>query len=621
MGLFLPGIPQLALLGTANNTASKVKTLFLPVPSAGVPEVEWEEKADLTDLIDGSESNRRLGFIPTITFKWALYVDQVSAVLTEGVSMGAWGITIGPNNGQMPSIADLLVLLSAAPGCLEINPGPADPTVRTLTAGGIGVGNSAQAAYQLQQAQNLTYVNTYGTWPVYTTPRTNLCTNNQTIGGTGWTNVACTLVSGTNTAPDGTPTASLLAGSASTGYTYSGSATVALATNYTVSAFIKQGTATVSELALYNSGPSVDIGSIQISWAAGVPWASGVTNATNIQFQSVGNGWYRVSMVVNTATYSIVRALFYPDATNASLNIYCWGVQVEAGSIVTDYMGATTSAAVTVTPSYYPAIGSPFAPILNPVAGTVQIFRQDWQGNQLMYPTSRINYLLQSGAFNVTTGGAWQPPTNATLTSGISDPAGGTAAFTLTATAANGYVFQSCTIPASGTYCNGIWIRRRTGTGTVSMEDPSGTAHAVTITSAWTRFQFPGTSYSATLAYFAVLLGTSGDAVDIAFGQCEPGSVSTAYNPTTTAAVTAPADYTLGIQGSFTFSTAPLAAYGAFPAAVITATCNYQDYLKGFVAQSWKTKKIGTNKLGMATGLEVTFRGGTSQAAMVLGAF
>lgn len=130
----VPGLPRIALL---NTSGVKLKTLFLPMPDKGLPKVRWNEKGQVKDLIDGSEANRRLGWIPEVTFRWSVYVDQISASFTDGSTMGAWGLAVGPNNGQMASMNDLLVLLSNAPGLIAISPGPGLPGAPFI-AGGVG---------------------------------------------------------------------------------------------------------------------------------------------------------------------------------------------------------------------------------------------------------------------------------------------------------------------------------------------------------------------------------------------------------------------------------------------------------------------------------------------------
>jgi len=179
-------------------------------------------------------------------------------------------------------------------------------------------------------------------------------------------------------------------------------------------------------------------------------------------------------------------------------------------------------------------------------------YRTDWQGTSLLYPTARTNYFLGSTSF------AYCTPTNMSLTTGIDDPSGGTNAVTLTASAANGTYSQSGginTIPA-GTYCSSVWVRRRTGTGTVQMRAPDLTNKNLTVTDHWTRVSYSGVQGAIDNTGFIIRVVTSGDAVDIAFAQCELGTIATPYIPTTTTAVTI-TDYTLS-NGVITLAQAPI---------------------------------------------------------------
>lgn len=117
---------------------------------------------------------------------------------------------------------------------------------------------------------------------------------------------------------------------------------------------------------------------------------------------------------------------------------------------------------------------------------------------------------------------------NATITAGVLDPRGGTSACTLTATAANGAVFQSLAAGTAMIRANAFWIRRRTGTGAVGiLRADSGGYVTVPVTSVWTRFS-PGFSTSATARDIGVSLATSGDAVDLYNGQQEDATFNTA---------------------------------------------------------------------------------------------
>ena len=129
--------------------------------------------------------------------------------------------------------------------------------------------------------------------------------------------------------------------------------------------------------------------------------------------------------------------------------------------------------------------------------------------------TYRPNNLLTHS--NTFSNAAWVKSTM-TVTSGVTDPLGGTNAFTLTATGPTSYIYQSVTGNASTTYMNTLWMKRRTGSGTVRLDKPDGaTANAVTLTGSWQQFYVTGPGAAAN-AFQQILIATSGDAVDIYFG-------------------------------------------------------------------------------------------------------
>jgi hypothetical protein len=100
-------------------------------------------------------------------------------------------------------------------------------------------------------------------------------------------------------------------------------------------------------------------------------------------------------------------------------------------------------------------------------------------------------------------------------------------ATTVTATAGNATALQ-VVVAASTTYISSCYIKRRTGTGTVEITQDGGiTWTAITVTAGWTRVATP----SATVLNPTVGLRivTSGDAVDVAFFQCENAGTSGAF--------------------------------------------------------------------------------------------
>ena len=141
------------------------------------------------------------------------------------------------------------------------------------------------------------------------------------------------------------------------------------------------------------------------------------------------------------------------------------------------------------------------------------------------------NLLLQSNTF---TNAAWVA-TNGTVASGVTDPAGGTTAFSFTATAANATLYQTLTLTATP-YTNSFWIQRVTGTGTINLTLDGTTLNPVTSTGSWAKYQATATPTAASHT-IGIQVTTSGDVINIFGSQLENRSSATATNITTTTAL------------------------------------------------------------------------------------
>jgi hypothetical protein len=138
------------------------------------------------------------------------------------------------------------------------------------------------------------------------------------------------------------------------------------------------------------------------------------------------------------------------------------------------------------------------------------------------------NLLLRSQEFD---NAAWTK-SNTTVTPNVSDPLGGTTADTVTATTANGHILQQVVLGAGINAIPSIWVRRRTGTGTINMWNATGTTVNVTsqITTSWSRVFVPPVACSSGPFLFLQIV-TSGDAVDVWGAQLEPVTYQTTPGP------------------------------------------------------------------------------------------
>lgn len=126
--------------------------------------------------------------------------------------------------------------------------------------------------------------------------------------------------------------------------------------------------------------------------------------------------------------------------------------------------------------------------------------------------------------------------TTMTIGATVADPIGGTNANTLTATGGSANVRQSLAGGSSIVRTNSVWLKRRTGVGTIQVLDPpAATWVTVALTTAWQRFSVTGSA--STVRDSGILIVTSGDAVD-AFGfQQDDAALATSYIKTTSAAI------------------------------------------------------------------------------------
>jgi hypothetical protein len=202
----------------------------------------------------------------------------------------------------------------------------------------------------------------------------------------------------------------------------------------------------------------------------------------------------------------------------------------------------------------------------------------------------------------------WSTNNNCTVTSGVTDPLGGTNAYRITADANNAAIREQAGGGAAGQNSRAtIWMRRVTGTGGVDLYEGASTATGdrtdVTsaLTSSWQRISADIGSPTTGARNFGVFLDSSGDEIEIAFGQLEDVSGQSNQNPgeyipTSGASAYKVANYANGNTvasnvvteaAGAVFATAPKAYAGP-------ARTNSITYSRDLTNAAWSWTSVGT---------------------------
>lgn len=168
------------------------------------------------------------------------------------------------------------------------------------------------------------------------------------------------------------------------------------------------------------------------------------------------------------------------------------------------------------------------------------VFRHN---HDLANPNRRLGWLLEPARTNNAlhssdlTNAAWVKTNTTALKDAIGLDGVANSASTLTATANAGTCLQTVTI-ASAAFTYSVYVKRKTGSGTVEITDNNLTnttdITASLSSSAWTRFNITRTQANPV---FGFRLGTSGDEIEVDYNQLESGAFPTSGIATTTIAV------------------------------------------------------------------------------------
>jgi hypothetical protein len=215
------------------------------------------------------------------------------------------------------------------------------------------------------------------------------------------------------------------------------------------------------------------------------------------------------------------------------------------------------------------------------------------QPRGLLIELGATNNLLHSSDL---TQAAWVP-TNATVAMTATGPDGAAnSATTVTATAGNATVLQTL-ILFNTTRISSCYIKRRTGTGTVEITQTGGTTWtAVTVTAGWTRVSLPAAVVLNPVV--GLRIATSGDAVDVAFFQCEQSFVGapTSVIPTSASQVSRGSDIALvtGTNFSSWYNAAEGSMLAVFSSFLPSGDGTIYTVSNGTSAQRWDATMAST---------------------------
>ena len=187
--------------------------------------------------------------------------------------------------------------------------------------------------------------------------RTNTATYSSEFDNAAWTKSGATITANNTTSPDGTTNADKIIGAASSGdkIIYQ-SCTVTTGQAFTISAFYKKSE---YKLAFLRGGGQT--GQPYVIYNLDTQAVVSTSGASSTKIEDYSNGWYRVSLTLNSASGSSVspNISFAPDSgyTLTAFNVlqytgdgtsggYIYGAQCEIGSYSTSLI-ITTSTSVT----------------------------------------------------------------------------------------------------------------------------------------------------------------------------------------------------------------------------------------------------------------------------------
>lgn len=190
------------------------------------------------------------------------------------------------------------------------------------------------------------------------TSRTNLLRYSQQLDNAAWGNGGCSVAADASIAPDGTLTADKIVEGTLTSTHFVNQATpsvVSAGSKVTFSVFLQSAGRTQAQVRFMAGGAFPVTVWFIADLTTGAP--SLITGLDGYSIESVGGGWWRVSITATpTATGTVTASVFLVSGgTNTYVGdgvsgVYAWGLQLEQGSTATDYIKTSDAPASVSTP-------------------------------------------------------------------------------------------------------------------------------------------------------------------------------------------------------------------------------------------------------------------------------
>ncbi|CAB4133488.1 Concanavalin A-like lectin/glucanases superfamily [uncultured Caudovirales phage] len=342
-------------------------------------------------------------------------------------------------------------------------------------------------------------------------------------------------------APNGTPTADKIVELNGTNFygIVSNPSNIPFSTTYTHSIYAKAAERTylaVSFTVVTNGYCTFDLVGGTVN-----PGSGAIATIT-----AVGNGWYRCTTTVTTASsgsnllYNLVSSSLISGTGTlsgvAGYGVYIWGAQLELGNVATDYQPISSAGIVSSNTASKQVPNTIY---------TSGIF------DEITYnsTTPVIKNIVPSYSSQMIAINGWSYGPNLSIISNSTTAPDGTqtaATFNGNGSGANEYILKNITFSANTTYTASVWARLSGGTvptggsiisasytvDTVGTQTRSAVSYSGNLTPYWKRFSTTFTNIAAG-TYPAFFLADQNNTanVDVWGAQIELGSVATDYQP------------------------------------------------------------------------------------------